>query len=194
MQEAKKPKTTTANTKMPVQLKVFLWIFGIFIVIGVVSSVVAGFFATSILGGVFSNNKVKVDQSGNVEVKTDDGKVSFTNKKELPSTWPTDLPVYPGAIVESSFTGEKSLVNVHFSSDDDSQKVIDYYKQQLASNGWKADGDNGYFSLGGGIGIATKDDRRVQLTILQNDKPKEGELKTVITIAVIKTTPTPAAE
>ena len=194
MSDSKQSKAPATNTKMPVPLKIFLWVFGVFMVIGIVGVVAAGFFASSMLGGVFGQNKVKVDQNGNVEVKTDDGKVSFTNKKELPSTWPSDLPVYPGANVESSFTGENSLVNVNFSSQDDSQKVIDFYKDKLASNGWKADSDNGYFPLGGGIGIATKDQRRAQLTILQNDKPKDGELKTVITIAVIKTTPTPAAE
>lgn len=165
----------------------------VLVVLGILGTIFAGVYARNLFSGLGING-VRVDQGGNVEVKTEDGKVSFTNKKELPAEWPNDIPTYPGASIESSFKGEKQLVNVNFSSQDESEKVIQFYKEQLASKGWQADSSEGFFPLGGGIGVAQKDDRRLSVTILATSKPEETGAKTSITIAVMQVTPTPKAE
>ncbi|MCC7543399.1 hypothetical protein IT415_01670 [bacterium] len=187
-------KQPASKNSLPPAIKIVLIVAAILFVLGIVGTIAAGFVAGSFFSGIFGQNKVQVNQNGTVEVKTDDGKVSFSNKKELPGNWPSDVPVYPGATVLASFAGENHLVNVQFWSQDDLEKVIQYYKDQLPGNGWQADSEQGYFPLGGGIGLAVKDDRRLSVTIIGNNNPKEGEGKTSITIAVVKTTPSPAAQ
>lgn len=193
MTDSTSPKKPTVSTKMPPAIKVVLLILAVLVVLGILSTVFAGVYLRSVWSGLGFNG-IKVDQAGNVEVKTEDGKVSISNKKELPVEWPSDVPTYPGSTIESTFKGESQLVNVFFSSQDEPDKVIQFYKEQLAAKGWQTDNSEGYFPLGGGIGIAQKDNRKLSVTILAANKSQDSQAKTAITIAVMQATPTPKAE
>lgn len=93
---------------------------------------------------------------GKTGVKTDfgeieKGKVTFTDKKtgetvtvgssELPKSFPKDFPVYKNATVISSASNvQQENVNgqlVIFSTKDGLDKVVPFYKKELASKGWE---------------------------------------------------------
>lgn len=81
------------------------------------------------------------------------GKMTFTDSKtgakvnigsgEVPDTFPKEFPLYPGYKVTSSMSGAASGKNNGFwltlSTSDASDKVTDFYKTELAKNGWTID-------------------------------------------------------
>lgn len=127
-----------------------------------------------------SGGKAKVDVNGNaVTVKTADGTATWGDTK-LPDNWPSDAPVYPGTKVayagSSNQTNGQSGSMVMLQSTDSGDKVVEFYKKELATQGWKIEGT---FSADGTTTfMATKDTRALSMSVAMSD----GE--TVITMTV----------
>jgi hypothetical protein len=124
---------------------------------------------------------VKVDADGTVEVKTDEATVS--NKQELPSEWPSDVPAYPGAAVQFSGTATnpetgKEGSAAMFTTTDTGTAVIDFYKAKIAAEGWTV--SNTMQINGGTVLVAAKDDRVLTVSIAS------AEGQTAITIGTSK--------
>ncbi len=110
-------------------------------------------------------------------MKTDQGTFSSSNK--LPADFPSDVPLYPGAKVQSSVSSAQAQGGGHYvglETNDAVASVAGWYKTEIVAKGWKvtlsmdADGS----SLLGG----SKDDRELMVTV-----SGEGG-KTTIGIAV----------
>lgn len=123
------------------------------VLVGIGSTVVMKFFAKKIGSGIVE--KVIESKTG---VKTniqdlEKGKMTFTDSKtgakvdiganEVPDTFPKDFPIYSGAKVTSSLSGAQAGKSNGFwltlSTPDASDKVVSFYKTELAKNGWTID-------------------------------------------------------
>ena len=74
-------------------------------------------------------------QNGNVSIKTDQGSFTVQNGAKLPDGFPSDVPLYPGAAVQSSAgstTAEGQGFLITATSTDAPDKVIAFYKEKLA--------------------------------------------------------------
>lgn len=83
----------------------------------------------------------KVDLSNNGEtmtVKSSDGSLTF-GAKEIPSDFPSDVPVYPGSKPNGSYvaTGKDNGLLVGLETSDDYAKVMSYYLSELKKNNWE---------------------------------------------------------
>jgi hypothetical protein len=121
-----------------------LWyIIGGIVVLLVLGSQLSGFFARrGIENAIEQATGVDVDygRDGTATYKTDEGSVTVGGNS-LPDNWPADAPKYPGANIQYSGssnpqTGEAG-VSVVFQTKASAQSVTDFYKKELASNGWK---------------------------------------------------------
>lgn len=81
---------------------------------------------------------------------------------ELPRSFPSDVPQYPGAKVTSAQETGELVVAVTFESPDSIEAVAKYYADSLASQGWQTqtqEGEDGVMVLG------DKDDRVLQALV-----------------------------
>jgi hypothetical protein len=84
--------------------------------------------------------KKDVNEKGNnITVAGKEGETLTFGAKELPSNFPLDVPVFPGAKPTGSYaaSGENAGMIVALESSDDSKKISDYYKIELVKNGWE---------------------------------------------------------
>ena len=86
---------------------------------------------------------------------------------ELPTSYPTDIPSYPGAEPKTSMSvpGQGTLAT--FSSSSSAEEILDFYRSELESRGW-----NVTDAKRGGIN-ATKDGRAAQIKVLRSDGQSE---------------------
>ncbi len=138
----------TKNEKKQTNPLVYIGIgcFILLVILGVVGTMVAKFFAKGIISGVIESKTGVKTNLKDIE----NGKMTFTDSKtgakvdigtgKVPDTFPKDFPVYPGAKVTSSLSGAASGKNNGFwltlSTGDALDKVTEYYKKQLVANGW----------------------------------------------------------
>lgn len=159
----------------------------------VVAVIVLGWIANGVGGSLMSDDaaeraieaatggRVDVDADGGTyTVKTDDGTWSTSDK--LPSDWPSDAPLYPGADVQGSVAaagGDTQGVGqyVGLLSSDSAQQVAAWYKSELAAKGWTV-GTDITTPQGSMIG-ADKGGRTVAVTITSQD----GKTAIGVTIA-----------
>lgn len=107
-----------------------------------VSKVIAEKFTSGFLSRVTGQN-VNVSGDGkNITVKTDKGDVTINSGGSLPSDFPKDFPIYPGAKLTGSFSakgtnGENSKgLSVVWETNDDAAKIGSFYRSALASAGY----------------------------------------------------------
>lgn len=85
-----------------------------------------------------TQGEAKVDiseEGGEVTIETEEG--TFTaGQKELPDNFPSDMPVYPDANIGTTASSEDT-VSVSLSTDDSLATVSNYYKDELAAEGWE---------------------------------------------------------
>jgi hypothetical protein len=63
------------------------------------------------------------------------------NGGKVPEDYPKDVPVYEGTkVVMSQSATEKNTHNLVLESSDAPDKITEYYKKGLESNGWKTEG------------------------------------------------------
>jgi hypothetical protein len=119
-------------------------------------NVVIGFCSLAILAfAACSRSTVYTSKDGSVTVDKKDGKatsMTFTGKDgqkveinenggKMPSDYPKDVPVYDGAkVVMSTTVSEKNAKNIVLETQDPVEKIADFYKKGLESNGWKIEG------------------------------------------------------
>lgn len=148
--EVKKEKETKEKVEKETKPKsnklvLFLAILAVIIV----AAVVAGRFIyrrakESVLGTFLSKTTgetVEVEEGGGkVTVTSEEGEFSFEEGGELPDNFPEDFPIYPGAKLTSSWTAqaeEKEGISLVWETSDSMEEVSEYYKEELASSGWK---------------------------------------------------------
>lgn len=82
------------------------------------------------------------DNSSSGDVKSIKDKAQDTSGVEdgqVPDGFPADMPIYPAAsIVTGAKDEEDGGYRLGLSTKDGEAKVIDYYKSELAKNGWAA--------------------------------------------------------
>ncbi len=82
---------------------------------------------------------IDVDRNldGSRTVKSDYGTVTTGNK--LPDNWPSDAPTYKNATITQSTSSDIMGTNgsqVTFTTSDDTQAILDFYKSNLTTSGW----------------------------------------------------------
>ena len=135
----------TKNAPVRSNKKLFI-IIGVVLVVlvalGIAGKIIQKKIAQGMVGGflsTLSGGKVKVGDK-NVTFKNDQGEFSFEEGGKLPDGYPSDLPIYPGAKLTSSWstTGDNSKgMSLIWGTNDSISQVADYYKKALEANGWK---------------------------------------------------------
>lgn len=111
-----------------------------------------------------------IDVSGDrVRVKTGEGE--WSTGGQLPSDWPSDVPVYGGAKVLYSASSNPSTGSagsyLALQSSDAPDKVSEFYKRELAAKGWTI---TNTATVNGGIYLAAeKGDRELAFTATPAD-------------------------
>jgi hypothetical protein len=147
-------KSTSKKSSVNPLVAIGLGCLVLLVLIGVGITIATRFFAkqigTSFVQSVIEN---KTGIKTNLQ-DIEKGKMSFTDPKtgesinigtgKLPENFPSDFPVYPGATVESSLTGNQTGsangIWVTFTSPDKMEKIADFYKTQLKNKGWTQTG------------------------------------------------------
>jgi hypothetical protein len=108
----------------------------------------------------------KGKDAGTVTVTGKDGNsatVSF-NQNKLPGDYPKDVPVYsPSKVVMAQSASDKNAHSLMLESPDAADKIVDFYKKGLDSNGWKTESNMAVAQLT--MLTATKDQRELTLQI-----------------------------
>jgi len=148
------------------------------IIIGavVVVLVVAGA-ASRFLGKSAAERAIEQATGGNAEVNSEDGTVTvktdqgtYSTGDKLPSDFPADVPLYPGAKVQGSVAAAGQTGGGHYVglvTSDSLDAVAAWYKSHVVSEGWTVASDatiNGTVILG-----ATKDNRNLAVTITSSN-------------------------
>ena len=131
----------------------------IYIVTGIVVILLIGWFAK---GSIRSIMGVDVDRNLDGSATYSDGDTTVTvGTNKLSDNWPSDAPKYPNAAIQYSGssnpqTGEEGAAIV-FTTSDKVQAVADFYKRELASNGWVIEQTA---NIGGSTVLSAKKDTR----------------------------------
>ena len=136
----------------------------IYVGVGILALAVLGGFASRMMGGAAMRAAgVDINQNGS-------GATTYSNNEgtvtvgagAMPENWPADAPQnYSGATIQYSGasnpqTGKAGSAVVYMVKAT-AQGVIDYYKQQLGSNGWTIESTA---NAGGAMVLAAKKDTR----------------------------------
>ncbi len=113
----------------------------LYIIIAIVVLVLLGWYFKNPMSEI-SGVDVDNNMDGSVTYKKDGSEITIGTNK-LPDNWPSDAPKYPNAKIQYSGTsnpqtGAEGSALV-FTTTDKVQAVLDFYKKELASNGWKID-------------------------------------------------------
>ncbi|MEO9468856.1 hypothetical protein [Parasphingorhabdus sp.] len=80
------------------------------------------------------------DDASETVIKSEDGEIRIATGSKAAKDLPMGIELYPGATVESSMTGMgdgKSGAMIVFSTTDDQDDVVEFYKDQLKAKGIK---------------------------------------------------------
>jgi len=117
------------------------------------------------------DGSVTVEQKGNdassMTFSSKDGKSVTMNVggDKIPDDYPKDLPVYPGAkVMVTQSLSEKNARTLMLESTDPADKIAEFYKKGLESNGWKI--ENTMTSGEMNIFTAAKENRQAVLQIM----------------------------
>ncbi len=166
--------------------KILIGCFVILIVIAILGAIFGGIIIKKLISGV-------VQQKTGVQVNIDDinkGKLTYTDPKtgqtlnigsnKIPDNFPKDFPIYPESTITSSLSGNAAEKNSGFwltlTTNDNTNKVTSFYKENLETNGWQtqttAGSQNGTNwavtkkNLSGYITITTADNQTSILIVL----------------------------
>ena len=94
-------------------------------------------------GDIFSrltNGRVDIEKDGEkVTVTSEEGEFTFEEEGELPDSFPSDFPVYPGAKLASSWVADGDNtdgLSLIWETEDAVSKVSNYYENELEKAGW----------------------------------------------------------
>jgi hypothetical protein len=92
---------------------------------------------------------------------------------KLPADYPKDVPVYDGAkVILSQSASEKNTHNLVLESNDPPEKIAEFYKKGLESNGWKIESTMNMGEMS--MFTATKDKRQAVVQVVN-----AGEKRTI---------------
>lgn len=94
-------------------------------------------------GGDVDVDISKSGEKGTVTYEKGGEKATFTTEGNIPSDFPKDIKIYPGAKVQGSYTGttvEGSGGMLGLSTNDSAEKVNNYYIENLPKDGWTIEG------------------------------------------------------
>lgn len=134
----------------------------LFIIIAIVILIALGWFFFG--SGKSALNRAGIDtdynKDGSTTYTNEDGSVTIGGNK-LPDNWPSDAPAYPKASIQYSGTNNPQTgaegSAVVFLTEDSLQTVVDFYKKELTSNGWKIENTA---TIGGATVLAALKDTR----------------------------------
>jgi hypothetical protein len=114
----------------------------LYIVIGVLVVLLIGGYLY--MQGNSAENKMYgaygVDVDNNLDgSKTIKSDYSVTTSNKLPDNWPSDVPTYKNATISQSTSSDMMGTNgstVSFTTSDDTQTILDFYKAELTTSGW----------------------------------------------------------
>ena len=90
---------------------------------------------------------------------------------KIPDDYPKDLPVYAGAkVIMSQSATEKNTHNLVLESSDPADKIADYYKKSLESNGWKIEGSMNMGEMN--MFTAVKDKRQAIVQVMNSSEKR----------------------
>ncbi len=118
-----------ASKPLPMGIKILIGCVGLLIVLGIILGTVG-----SIIFSKFGLNFMKkaVETKTGTEINIGEGKI--------PTGFPKNFPLYPGAKVEGNISGAENKAGKGFwlilSSTDTGEKVSAWYEEQLPKNGW----------------------------------------------------------
>jgi hypothetical protein len=85
----------------------------------------------------------------------------------IPDGFPSDVPIYPGAVIGSSISTPGLGVFSMFETGDAVEKILAHYRSELAKNGWSV------VDTAAGDGVdATKGERTLQVRARLNDEKR----------------------
>src|SRR5215471_341359 len=102
-----------------------------------------------------SRSTTYTSRDGSVTVKQegkDASSMTFTGKNgekvainlnggKIPDDYPKDVPLYEGTkVIMANSTPEKHARHLVLESNDPAEKIVEFYKKGLDSNGWKVEG------------------------------------------------------
>ncbi len=146
MEEIKTADSPKQSKKLPVIAIVGIGCIGLLVVTGIILSI-----AGKVLFSRFGAGLLKkgIESKTGLSINTDKEQLTFTDKdtgksisvggsQELPDTFPKDFPLYPGATVKGSMSGNDTATGfwIVMTSTDDLIKVTAFYKTNLPSRGW----------------------------------------------------------
>jgi hypothetical protein len=111
----------------------------------------------------------KGKDAGAITVTGKDGKTaSLTfDQNKVPDDYPKDIPIYsPAKVIMSQSVSDQNSRNLVMESTDPADKIVDFYKKGLDSNGWKTESNMTTAQMT--MFTATKDQRQVLLQIGDN--------------------------
>lgn len=100
------------------------------------------------MGEKTTEKLIESQTGGKVDINSEEGKVTIKGKEgeeviigggQLPSNFPKDVPIYPGAKPAGSWTsttGDEKGVLVTLETNDGKNKVVSFYSAELPKNGW----------------------------------------------------------
>ncbi len=90
---------------------------------------------------------------------------------KVPADYPKDVPVYDSAkVIMAQSASEKNMHNLVLESTDPPDKIADFYKKGLESNGWKIEGTMNMADVN--MFTAVKDKRQAVVQIGKGDGDK----------------------
>jgi hypothetical protein len=92
---------------------------------------------------------------------------------EIPADFPADVPLYPGAEVIQSRISPEQGTTVTLSVGDDVDKVVSFYADSLAAEGWSTQITKGSEQS---VIFADKDERHVGTMVRKTDEGTQIEL------------------
>ena|SRR5689334_10544325 len=140
------PEAKTAKKQTNPLVYIGIGCFVLLVIMGIVGTMVAKFFAKGIISGVIESKTGVKTNLKDIE----NGKMTFTDSKtgakvdigtgKVPDNFPKDFPLYPGAKVTSALSGAQAGKDNGFwltmASGDSVDKVGAFYKTEFARNGW----------------------------------------------------------
>ena len=145
-------------------------------------NIVVGIAVVLTVGGVAcSRSRTYTSKDGSVTVEQngkDAGSMTFTGKNgekvaitmdggKVPDDYPKDVPLYAGAkVIMSNTASEKHAKHLVMESTDPADKIADYYKKGLESNGWKIEGTMNMGEMN--MFTAAKENRQLVIQIVNS--------------------------
>lgn len=97
----------------------------------------------------------------------DGSSVEINTGKQI-KDYPGDVPLYEGKSVMDMKAGSKNARVVALETPDPMPKIVDFYRSQLGSKGWKVESTMSTDQMT--MYVATKDSRKMVVTISSNGK------------------------